>query len=498
MSTRTPALVKAPEAKAAKPAAQTRQPGIPASPLSTYEQIFQLQRTVGNHAVQRMYYSGLLQAKLRIGQPNDVYEQEADRVAERVMRMPEPGIQRTCAPCASGGPPCPKCSEEEKLNIRRKSESSSSGSSVPDNFVSSPGSGQSLDKTTRDYFEPLFGADFSPVRLHTGEEAAESAGSINASAYTLGNKVVFGAGQYQPDTVRGRHLLAHELTHVVQQTGKSQASGFTALPVTQISRTPLAGCTDDQEKSITDARDQAETDLAAAIASLEQKPLSQKTKDTLRLTFKDDDDLKVLIIREILRGVQGDLPGIPIYCEQYPDYGSDCKKNGTAGYHRRGMGFNIHLCMGYWDGHRINRARTLIHEAAHHRDIIRDHGYFNAFCAEAGETGGLSMAELFQNADSYACLAYLLAQAGGRIPPISKKLTTNTEAVRLVSDPVQWDNNAYLIARLSKGTSVEVLDKGSGKTFNQTSESYQWWKVRAAGSEGWMMQVLFDERTESP
>lgn len=85
--------------------------------------------------------------------------------------------------------------------------------------------GAALDPETRAFFEPRFGQDFSQVRVHTDGKAAQSAQSVNAHAYTLGNSVVFGKGQYAPSTPAGRHLLAHELTHVVQQAG---ANGFTA------------------------------------------------------------------------------------------------------------------------------------------------------------------------------------------------------------------------------------------------------------------------------
>jgi hypothetical protein len=73
----------------------------------------------------------------------------------------------------------------------------------------------------RAFFEPRFGHDFGGVRLHTGAQAADSASSINALAYTVGRDVVFGAGQFSPDTDTGRRLLAHELTHVVQQTAST-------------------------------------------------------------------------------------------------------------------------------------------------------------------------------------------------------------------------------------------------------------------------------------
>src|SRR5512146_1332002 len=77
--------------------------------------------------------------------------------------------------------------------------------------------GQPLGPAERAYMEPRFGQDFSQVRVHTDEKAAASALSVNALAYTVGREIVFAAGQYLPATAAGRRLLAHELTHVVQQ-----------------------------------------------------------------------------------------------------------------------------------------------------------------------------------------------------------------------------------------------------------------------------------------
>ena len=78
-------------------------------------------------------------------------------------------------------------------------------------------SGQSLDNDTKNDMESRFGADFSDVEVHTDPKAADSARSVSAQAYTVGNHVVFGDGKYQPATDEGRHMIAHELTHVVQQ-----------------------------------------------------------------------------------------------------------------------------------------------------------------------------------------------------------------------------------------------------------------------------------------
>jgi hypothetical protein len=160
-----------------------------------------------------------VQAKLTVSSPDEPYEREADRVADQVMRMPEPVVQRACPACAAGGLPCPKCQEEKVFAIHRKADGSGdiAGASVPEGFLSNLGPGCPLDATTRTFIEPRFGQDFSRVRVHTDARAAESARAVDARAYTLGSDIVFDAGNFNPGTPRGRRLLAHELTHVVQQ-----------------------------------------------------------------------------------------------------------------------------------------------------------------------------------------------------------------------------------------------------------------------------------------
>ncbi len=134
------------------------------------------------------------------------------------MRMPAPAIQRKCASCTAAGKTCAKCAEEKNL-VQRKTTPASNGTDLAasENFLSDLGSGQPLDSQSRAFFEPRFGHDFSRVRVHTDTNAAESARAVNALAYTLGQNVIFDAGKYQPQTVSGRQLLAHELTHAIQQ-----------------------------------------------------------------------------------------------------------------------------------------------------------------------------------------------------------------------------------------------------------------------------------------
>jgi hypothetical protein len=187
---------------------------------SPIDRILFLQRTIGNQAVTGLIKSGALQAKLRVGQPGDVYEQEADRVAEQVMRMPEPVIQPILGcPFVKGSP----CKEKEEILQTREvgGETTQSSPAVESRINSLRDGGQPLPGSVSDFFEPRFGHDFSRVRVHSDAAAAQSAQDVSAKAYTAGHNIVFGAGQFVPGTQEGQRLIAHELTHVVQQSGSS-------------------------------------------------------------------------------------------------------------------------------------------------------------------------------------------------------------------------------------------------------------------------------------
>jgi hypothetical protein len=128
-------------------------------------------------------------------------------------------LQRQCA-CGQhtpGGGECEECQREKKTLQRYGSGPSGAtdGSPLVRQVLSSPG--QSLDSDTRGFMESRFGRSFSSVRVHTNPTAAASAQAVNALAYTVGRDVVFNSGQFSPASTKGRQLLAHELTHVVQQ-----------------------------------------------------------------------------------------------------------------------------------------------------------------------------------------------------------------------------------------------------------------------------------------
>lgn len=167
-----------------------------------------------------------LQPKLIISQPDDPYEREADRVAERVMRMPEPAVQAQAGYGAGNGLSCSDEGATGDGPVQRKvSAYSPPAADVPPivhEVLRSPG--EPLDAGTRASFEPKFGFDFGSVRIHADIKAGESARAISALAYTVGNRLVFGAGQYSPSTPAGQWILAHELTHAVQQDFKTDTS----------------------------------------------------------------------------------------------------------------------------------------------------------------------------------------------------------------------------------------------------------------------------------
>jgi len=174
-----------------------------------------------------------LQPKLAISQPGDLYEQEADRVENQIMRMPEPVVQRQCAVWTASDLFRLAC-EEESVKVSRKARGKLANDVSPlvHSVLSSPG--QPLSASTRAFFEPRFGQDFSQVRVHADREAQQSARDVNALAYTVGSHVVFGDGRYAPGTSDGQRLLAHELAHVMQVSEHRASEGTTAgrtLPI---------------------------------------------------------------------------------------------------------------------------------------------------------------------------------------------------------------------------------------------------------------------------
>jgi hypothetical protein len=161
-----------------------------------------------------------LQTKLIVGQVDDPLEHEADRIAGQVMRMPDPAPATLRVDTGMPQRQCEACEEEDDKLARKQADGADrhGGMPAPDPVGQTLASaGSALDAATRAFFEPRFGRNLGRVRVHADAQAAASARSVNALAYTVGNDVVFGTSQYAPATSAGRRLLAHELAHVVQQ-----------------------------------------------------------------------------------------------------------------------------------------------------------------------------------------------------------------------------------------------------------------------------------------
>ena len=150
-----------------------------------------------------------LQPRLRITPPGDRYEREAERTADAVLR-------------SSAAPHTPP-RISPLLQRHADHDAAHPPSTLAADLRRLRGRGRALPEAERRYFEPRFGRDFSDVRLHTGSTANRLAGSVSAHAFASGRDVVFAAGQYRPGTATGRRLLAHELTHVVQQGSAARA-----------------------------------------------------------------------------------------------------------------------------------------------------------------------------------------------------------------------------------------------------------------------------------
>jgi hypothetical protein len=176
-----------------------------------------------------------IQTKLEIGEPGDKYEQEADRMSEHVMRMEARDITHTEPPVIQrlsiGAQEelaakrvqclCTECEEEDVLHRKAAPADASANSEQAlyhvEAKIDAVSGGQPLTKEQQAFFEPRFGANFSHVRIHTDQSADTAARAVGAQAYTRGSDIVFRGDQYHPHTYAGRQLLAHELTHVVQQ-----------------------------------------------------------------------------------------------------------------------------------------------------------------------------------------------------------------------------------------------------------------------------------------
>lgn len=289
-------------------------------------------RTASNRSEQdaaplrRMMLSGVLQPKLAIGAADDAFEHEAERTADSVM-TPERGPGTIGAHDGAGGvaaslmrmvrraigktdPPTKKDDDDTKKVVQK--ESAGPGSSlVPAGIETSidtmsvGGNGTPLSSSVRTQFEPRFGYDFGSVRTHTGGEAAGAATALGARAFTVGDHIFFGAGEYQPTSSQGQRLIAHELTHTIQQKpAPARASRLLAPRVAAPKR--VQRLFDDTKAAIRSkvrefiTRDFPPWDLITLIIGydpIQEKSVKGATRDWIRAAMKLAPDGEALFDR---------------------------------------------------------------------------------------------------------------------------------------------------------------------------------------------------------
>lgn len=371
----------------------------------------------------------VVQPKLRVSQPDDTHEREADAMADRIMgkthaetAAPDTGetVRRQCAECEE---------EEEARRVQRKAEPEeedeeerldtkadahgTEGPVIESNLTqrirSRRGAGQPLPDTERAFFEPRFGRDFSGVRIHTDGEAQQLSERINARAFTLGQDVFFNREEFRPGQLDSRRLMAHELTHTLQQSGST--SGLLRREV-QPGRVSCEDTprdypifnhvnTDTPTDDIQAAATRASRLLDNTINELEgtrnriiggdpaawptiSDTVANSLRDHLRIDPEDRDSWTGTgprTVHHALRWYRNVRSFLDSDAVNYTCIGPDCGSNVAYVYPGRSR---IYLCPPWWNDGIDEQAVTLIHEAAHIYYDTEDsgRGMGSSFCLE--------------------------------------------------------------------------------------------------------------------
>ena len=210
MADRVKAKDKPFEIKSEKSVSSSREADFSQSHHSPEEHTLFLQGMFGNQEVQKLFKDGMIQAKLRIDQPGDKYEQKADRIADIVMRMPETHkkeqtdvsghindirIQRICPECEEGSLRHIIEKEEKEIVFQARAFTGRTPGITADmeSRIHSMVSGQPLPESVSAFFGKRFGYDFSHVRIHNNSQANEIAQAVKAHAFTIGHDIIFGS-----------------------------------------------------------------------------------------------------------------------------------------------------------------------------------------------------------------------------------------------------------------------------------------------------------------
>jgi hypothetical protein len=496
------------------------------------ETLLDLQRTHGNAFVQR-----LMRRKVAVSRPGDRYEQEADREADAVVRQKDasspvptlsrcakPGVHRKCAQCEG---------EMQRHEVAEKEEA---------DF-----------QAMRAFTEPPIGYGFSGVRMDAEGHAARLARSVSALTFTVGRNSVFGAGQYRPEASGGKRPLAHELAHVVQLQGRT-----VAVPTVQ--RQEETGGTEPGKKEAPESEEPDHLPYDPALDP-ELKARFNRMVTALidrKIGYSGYGDMRTRqtahvvstahhiyqrggISLEDLRALPDgkDADGNVWYrkaWETVPTWGGwgtprpatggeiwqEAQANAFALAKQQGEDFvkepwrgpaTISCAYEGYDADNEGRKPNVRevplsnHVVGKAIDLTIDWSKLGGdWSEEANEfVASFGLIRPFSPDSETYCIKERWhfelgpGEPSEEQPPVREiQKITNTENVRLVREPEQWDEEAFIFRRLPKGTRVEFLDEGAGETFNNTAPEYRWWWIEVDGVKGWVMQVLLDDVTGSP
>ncbi len=374
-----------------------------------------------------------VRAALRIGAGNDPLEKEADRVADQVLRMPVQSgpveLQRCPGGCPPGG--CgdheevrrqpieeeeellqPKLQsdllrqpmeEEEEETLQAKQTAEYPAVSVTEHDLASAGRGAALPETVRRFYEPRLGRDLGDVRVHTGDRADALNRQLHARAFTRASDIFFGAGEWSPGTDRGRRLLGHELTHVIQQTGQVQRQE--APPTYRDCTARITGVSDANER-LENGRQRARGFVGSAIRTLGAAPTAGSTYATaLARHFINPTVAQRATILANFRSIRGTLRVSNYICNSQ----NIC---GTEQAFWIPQDDLVHVCRPFWTLGRNCRGIVLVHEGAHDIGVdsaIAGHtpnrGSASYPAGNVAPPAGVTTAQRIQNPDAYAFFA---------------------------------------------------------------------------------------------
>lgn len=303
-----------------------------------------------------------LQARLEIGASNDPLEVEADRIADQIVGG---STGHTPAPLQS----TPAAPAVRSMPMTGMGVAEGTAPSSVDRALQTPG--QPLEPDTRNFFEQRFGHDFGHVRVHADRQAAESAKDVQARAFAVGHDIVFATGAYDPHGRDGKHLLAHELTHVVQQTpGLHRKPTTRPKPTPTPQPDPLCGTFDFKT-----ARGNLEKQAMQAVSSGDLVPLVRSLKPIRRCASPvQQSEARGVLTSASLTPAQADeawaASGTALggYVGFYPGYAPDIKN------HLGKLGASESLPSGNFDlsaEGSTHRSRAKATAARHAADLVR-------------------------------------------------------------------------------------------------------------------------------